>query len=121
MCKAVISEPTDDADVTIKFTAGLIGGIPFDAEINSLSNVSVLRIKIKYPDQNTILVLPNKNDLKPINKNEKENTDYRLLTTVLLSHQVWVLSFFVPLVDVVIIIDRIFFFFRFGRNPVTLI
>lgn len=83
----MISEPTDDADVTIKFTAGLIGGIPFDAEITSLPNVAVLRIKIKYPDQNTILVLPNKTDLKPINKNEG-NTDYRLLTTVLLSHQV---------------------------------
>lgn len=87
MCKAVISDPTDDADTTIKFTAGLIGEIPFDAEITSLSNVSVLRIKVKYPDQNTILVLPNKSDLRPINKNEG-NTDYRLLTSVLLSHQV---------------------------------
>lgn len=87
MCKAVISEPTDDADTTFKFTAGLIAGIPFDAEITSLSNVAVLRIKIKYPDQNTILVLPNKNDLRPINKSE-DNTDYRLITTVLLSHQV---------------------------------
>ncbi|KAK6644708.1 hypothetical protein RUM43_000976 [Polyplax serrata] len=88
MCKAVISDPTDDADTTVKFTAGLIGEIPFDAEITSLSNVSVLRIKVKYPDQNTILVLPNKSDLRPINKNEG-NTDYRLLTSVLLSHQVW--------------------------------
>lgn len=87
MCKAVISEPTDDADTTIKFTAGLIAGIHFDAEITSLPNVAVLRIKIKYPDQNTILVLPNKNDLRPINKCE-DNTDYRLITNVLLSHQV---------------------------------
>lgn len=49
-----------------------------------------LRIRIKYPDQNVQFVVPRMRDLKRItSEKENENNNWRLRTTLLLSHGVW--------------------------------
>lgn len=96
MCKAIINEPCADAETILKFTAGLVVGVMLDAEIFSLPNFELLRIKIKYPDQNCKLVLPKRSDLRPLVRGEL-GSDYRLLTKVLLSHQVWTDACFVEI------------------------
>ncbi|XP_071440620.1 integrator complex subunit 4 [Hetaerina americana] len=103
MSNAVITEPTSECDNILKFTAGLVLAVPFDAEISNLRAPSTLRIKVKYPDQQTRLIVPPKKDLRPLpaaaaatshvvpnqSTGASENTDFRLLTTVLVSHGVW--------------------------------
>ncbi|KAG8034468.1 hypothetical protein G9C98_007544 [Cotesia typhae] len=86
LCRAIIEEPRGDADAALKFTGGLILGIPLTAKILNLRDPSTIRIKLRHPDQQVQLLLPKKVDLRPQNS---EGTDYRLKTTVLLSHQVW--------------------------------
>ncbi|KAH0564574.1 integrator complex subunit 4 [Cotesia glomerata] len=86
LCRAIIEEPRGDADAALKFTGGLILGIPLTAKILNLRDPSTIRIKLRHPDQQVQLLLPKKADLRPQNS---EGTDYRLKTTVLLSHQVW--------------------------------
>ncbi|GLH06977.1 Integrator complex subunit 4 [Gryllus bimaculatus] len=118
MTTAVISEPTGEIDAALKFTAGLVMGVPLDAELQHLRDPSSLRIKVKYPDQQTQLLVPKRPDLRPLENDvlptERQGpstsvssvfgmdvgenakpvststpTDFRLLTTVLISHQVW--------------------------------
>lgn len=89
LCRAIIEEPRGDADAALKFTGGLLLGIPLTAKILNLKDPSTVRIKLRHPDQQVQLLLPGKADLKPHNA---EGTDYRLRTTVLLSHQVWMES-----------------------------
>lgn len=86
LCRAIIEEPRGDADAALKFTGGLLLGIPLTAKILNLRDPETLRIKIRHPDQQVQLLLPRKSDLRPLNP---ETMDYRLRTTVLLSHQVW--------------------------------
>nr|CAD7458357.1 unnamed protein product [Timema tahoe] len=81
---AVISEPTGDLETALKFTAGLVLGVHCDALLHNIQDISTLRIKVKYPDQQTHLLVPRPTDLRPL-----EPPDHRLLTTVLLSHHVW--------------------------------
>ncbi|KAK0085876.1 hypothetical protein PV325_004270 [Microctonus aethiopoides] len=85
-CRAIIEEPRGDADSALKFTGGLLLGIPLTAKILNLRDPSTIRIKLRHPDQQVQLLLPKKADLRPQNS---EGNDYRLRTTVLLSHQVW--------------------------------
>lgn len=93
MCHADVTLSSASADSALKFTAGLIMGIPMDAEIYSLRDINTLRLKVKYPDQQTQLIVPCKSDLRLLNLTNNSNScaapDYRLLTTVLVSHQVW--------------------------------
>lgn len=104
------------SDNIIKVTAGLIASLTFVAELNNLRELMKLielkirccillfssifyleetkrkdlRIRIKYPDQNVQFVVPRMRDLKRItNENENENNNWRLRTTLLLSHGVW--------------------------------
>ncbi|XP_014214369.1 integrator complex subunit 4 isoform X2 [Copidosoma floridanum] len=86
-CQAIIEEPVNDSDTVYKFTGGLILGIPLTAKILNLRGPSAIRIKLRYPDQKVQLLLPRKSDLKL--QNNGKTDDYRLRTTVLLSHQVW--------------------------------
>nr|CAD7401906.1 unnamed protein product [Timema poppensis] len=81
---AVISEPTGDLETALKFTAGLVLGVHCDALLHNIQDISTLRIKVKYPDQQTHLLVPRPTDLRPL-----EPPDHRLLTTILLSHHVW--------------------------------
>ncbi|KAF7996987.1 hypothetical protein HCN44_005264 [Aphidius gifuensis] len=89
LCRAIIEEPRNDADTSLKFTGGLLLGIPLTAKILNLRDPSTIRIKLRHPDQQVQLLLPGKADLRPQNSN---SSDYRLKTTVLLSHQVWMES-----------------------------
>jgi len=87
MCRAVINEPCADADAVLRFTAGLVVAVPFDAEITSLPSLRQLRVKVRYPDQTTVMILPKQSDLRPLVHGDP-SSGHRLLTTVLLSHQV---------------------------------
>ncbi|XP_014468893.1 PREDICTED: integrator complex subunit 4 [Dinoponera quadriceps] len=86
LCRAIIEEPRGDADAALKFTGGLLLGIPLNAKILNLRDPATLRIKLKHPDQQVQLLLPRQSDLRLQHADQK---DYRLRTTVLLSHQVW--------------------------------
>lgn len=46
MASAAIIEPTGESDTALKFTAGLLLGIPLDAEIYNLEDTSNVRIKV---------------------------------------------------------------------------
>lgn len=96
----------------VKVTAGLIAALPFVAEIDNIqqSQRHDLRLRIKYPDQNVHFVVPRLRDLKRIITEDGEEgnpkqksflkkyslnfvftvaNNWRLRTTVLLSHGVW--------------------------------
>jgi len=92
-CSAQILEPKGEADTALSFTAGLVLGVLLDAELHNLAQTSVLRVKVKYPDQTTQLLVPCKSDLRSDvvqqSGNDKHSKNYRLRTTVLLSHGVW--------------------------------
>ncbi|KAK3907732.1 Integrator complex subunit 4 [Frankliniella fusca] len=96
MLSADITEPQGDADNAYKFTAGMVIGIPLDADIRNLRDTSILRVKLKYPDQQTVLIIPRTSDLRQMDGDDALESSsgeqcpcYRLLTTVLVSHQVW--------------------------------
>ncbi|XP_076344076.1 integrator complex subunit 4 [Tachypleus tridentatus] len=82
--KATIHEPSSESDNPLKFTAGLVLAVPLDAHIENVENFHNVRLKIKYPDQQTHVVLPRLADFRPLG-----NHSYRLYTSVLLSHNVW--------------------------------
>lgn len=91
-CRAYIQEPRGDADAALKFTGGLLLGIPLNAKILNLRDPSILRIKLRHPDQQVQLLLPRQSDLRTQQQQQDATAadqDYRLRTTVLLSHQVW--------------------------------
>ncbi|XP_056644986.1 integrator complex subunit 4 [Diorhabda sublineata] len=94
MSSAVILEPSNRSDTSLKFTAGLIMSVPFEAELVNLIDPGRVRLKIKYPDQRTQIVLPRPAHMKPLSCDKSGNGDgvgcnVRLLTSVLISHQVW--------------------------------
>lgn len=94
MSTAAILEPSGQTDTSLKFTAGLIMSVPFEAELKYLLDPSRIRLKIKYPDQRLQIVLPKPADLKPLyyddnNQESKIGHNIRLLSSVLISHQVW--------------------------------
>lgn len=66
MSKAVIIEPTGQTDTALKFTAGLVMAVPLEAELTNLVDPSRLRLKVKYPDQRTQVMVPRTADLKPL-------------------------------------------------------
>jgi hypothetical protein len=65
MCNAVINSPVGGPDTTYKFTAGLVMSIPLDAEISHLNSIKPLRLRLKYPDQQTHLIVPRYDHLRP--------------------------------------------------------
>ncbi|ODM99768.1 Integrator complex subunit 4 [Orchesella cincta] len=84
MASATIIEPTGESDNALKFTAGLLLGIPVDAEIHNLEDTSYVRIMINYPDQQVHLICPRAQDFR-----SDSNGEVRLLTTISISHQAW--------------------------------
>lgn len=104
---AEILEPTGESDNPSKFIAGFVLGVPLDAEISGLASSEYLRLRVKYPDQQAQLMIPQASHLKmiqddePAPGNEMEGAGaegagpayvpigHRLRTTVLVSHQVW--------------------------------
>lgn len=94
MCTGRIIEPSaiSSMENQIKVTAGLIAAVPINVEIDNLQEHQTrdLRIRIKYPDQIVHMVIPNQRDLKRmLSENGVELNNWRLRTTVLLSHGVW--------------------------------
>ncbi|GFY47093.1 integrator complex subunit 4 [Trichonephila inaurata madagascariensis] len=81
---AVIHEPAADSESVHKFTAGLVLGITMDAEIENVENVKNVKVKVKYPDQQVQLILPRLADFR-----QQGELQYRLYTSVLLSHSIW--------------------------------
>lgn len=73
MSSAVILEPTGQTEKQLKFTAGLILAVPFEAELYNLSEPSRLRLKVKYPDQKTQIILPRPAHLKPLSFDGNKN------------------------------------------------
>lgn len=65
MCRAVINSPVGGPDTTYKFTAGLVMSVPLDAEISHLRSTKPLRLRLKYPDQQTHLIVPRTDHLRP--------------------------------------------------------
>lgn len=66
MSSAVILEPTGQTEKQLKFTAGLVLAVPFEAELLHLSDPSRIRLKVKYPDQKTQIILPRPAHIKPL-------------------------------------------------------
>ncbi|KAL1514289.1 hypothetical protein ABEB36_003569 [Hypothenemus hampei] len=94
MSSATIIEPTGQTDTSLKFTAGLIMSVLFEAELNYLIDPSRIRLKVKYPDQKIQVILPKPQHLKSLDyetSNAESQIGYniRLLSSVLISHQVW--------------------------------
>ncbi|KAI1289838.1 Integrator complex subunit 4 [Halotydeus destructor] len=90
MSSATISEPIGKSDAPIKFTAGLVLTLRMDAIITDVHDIRDIRIKIKYPDQQTYTVLPKLSDFRRIsNMDDSPSNNYRLLTNVYLSHTAW--------------------------------
>ena len=84
MCWAEILEPQVDSEVVHKLSAGLIVGVGLDAEVWHIPDPGSLRIRVTYPDHSTHLIVPCSGDLR-----NGGDGCYRLLTTVLISAQVW--------------------------------
>lgn len=95
MCTAQVLEPTESnlSENIFKVTAGLIAALPLVVEIENLqeNQMQNLRIKIKYPDQNTHMVVPRLRDMKKVvlENGEISEDRWKLRTQVLLSHGVW--------------------------------
>uniref|UniRef100_A0A1B0D7Z6 Integrator complex subunit 4 n=1 Tax=Phlebotomus papatasi TaxID=29031 RepID=A0A1B0D7Z6_PHLPP len=94
MCTARILEPCFAASLEnqVKVTAGLIAAVPLVADIENLQEFQRqdLRIRVKYPDQNIHTVVPRLRDVKRIlTESGEEVNNWRLRTTILLSHGVW--------------------------------
>lgn len=78
-----------------------------DAEIRGLVHSQYLRIRVKYPDLSTQLIIPQESHLKTLKQYQKDELeeknnisvipDHRLRTSVLVSHQVWTESSHVEL------------------------
>lgn len=65
VCNAVINSPIGGPDTTYKFTAGLVMSVPLDAEISHLHSTKPLRLRLRYPDQQTHLIVPRIDHLRP--------------------------------------------------------
>ncbi|EFX70011.1 hypothetical protein DAPPUDRAFT_328539 [Daphnia pulex] len=94
---ADILEPSGESDNPQKFLAGFVLGVVLDAEIQGLAHSEYLRVRVKYPDLNAQLIIPQESHLKMIKHYPKNDSseniisvpDHRLRTSVLVSHQVW--------------------------------
>ena len=84
MARATIHEPAGSQETPHKYMAGLVLGIPMDAEVHNVVDTAALRICIFTGDQQSQLSIPRRGDLTP-----SPGGGLRLLTTALLSHQVW--------------------------------
>ena len=85
MARATIHEPSAGQETPLKFMAGLVLGVPMDCEVHGVMDPSLLRVCVRTGDQEVHLTLPRTGDLTP----RPGGSGFRLLTTALLSHQVW--------------------------------
>lgn len=76
MCTASILEPAQDNDTVVRFSAGLVAGVAFEAEIWRVREPAALRIKVAYPDRRVHALLPPRDHLRPL---DHTNTSKYLL------------------------------------------
>lgn len=86
LCRAHVEliEPSSTSDFTVKFIAGLAAPVNVVAYINNISHLDRIRIQVKYPDQQSILILPPLSDFRQLS-----SLRHKLVTKVLLSHVLW--------------------------------
>lgn len=116
MCSTQIIDPVGEAETATQFTAGLIAAIPLEAEIMNIRDPSALRVHVKYPDQLVQISVPRASHLRKLDAIDdginiyyqfmcksklfelnifvfldpgNKGFNLRLLTKVLISHQVW--------------------------------
>ena len=90
---AEIIEPNFRSDVVLKFTAGLVLNIKLVAILRNIRDIGLIRVRIKFPDQKTMLFIPKMTDFAVIQEEDKEAipgvNSYRLSSQVFISHSVW--------------------------------
>jgi len=86
MAHAVIHEPSGTQETPHKYMAGLVLGVHMDCQIQNVQDIAALRICVCTGDQQIQLAIPRSGDLVKVGGDDNK---YRLLTTALLSHQVW--------------------------------
>ncbi|KOB69123.1 Integrator complex subunit 4 [Operophtera brumata] len=57
MCTASIVEPAMDNDTVVRFCAGLMASVPFEAEVLRVRTPGALRVRVAYPDRQAHAVL----------------------------------------------------------------
>ena len=68
---ADILEPSGESDNPQKFLAGFVLGVVLDAEIQGLGHSEYLRVRVKYPDLNAQLIIPQESHLKIVKQYSK--------------------------------------------------
>ncbi|CAL1533993.1 unnamed protein product [Lymnaea stagnalis] len=81
---ATIEEPVENQETAIKMAAGLTAGLRVVAMIENVTDVKTVKIKVKYPDQQSQLVCPPKSGWTRLS-----NLRHRLDTEVVMSHALW--------------------------------
>lgn len=79
MCTASIVEPAMDNDTVVRFCAGLMASVPFEAEVLRVRTPSALRVRVAYPDRQTHAVAPRPDHLRPL---DHHHISKSLLTTL---------------------------------------
>jgi integrator complex subunit 4 len=88
---AEILEPRLRSDVVFKFTAGLVFNITVKARVRNIEDVSLVKVRVKYPDNKTMLHCPKTTDFVVMEEvsSIKGVHSFHLQTNVFLTHQVW--------------------------------
>jgi len=81
---ARINEPKGNSDNPLRFCAGLVLSVDVDATLENVDDVSNIYIKVMYPDKTVQFHKPKTSDFRCLSKDK-----YHLVSSVLLSHQVW--------------------------------
>ncbi|XP_059171251.1 integrator complex subunit 4-like [Physella acuta] len=81
---AVLEEPIENQETAIKMAAGLTAGLRVVGVVENITDVKLVRIQVKYPDQQSQLVSPPSSCWTRLS-----NLRYRLDTEVVMSHALW--------------------------------
>ncbi|EDV18877.1 uncharacterized protein TRIADDRAFT_62657 [Trichoplax adhaerens] len=81
---AIVNEPKDKTDNVYRFTARLPVAINIDINFENVSDPSVIRILVTFPDRRTQLFTPKLADFHPCS-----STGYHLSTKIVISHSAW--------------------------------
>lgn len=66
MCTATIVEPAMDNDTVVRFCAGLMASVPFEAEVLRVREPAALRVRVAYPDRQAHHSAPRADRLRPL-------------------------------------------------------
>lgn len=95
---ATINNSLDMSDAPYKFTAGLVLALTLDANVENITSIDDVRIKVSYPDKQAHIIVPIANHFRLISSDEHSDTySYRLYSTVNICHNTWTDPSFVEL------------------------